>query len=65
MELKRYADATPFMFGDFELRELTPDAYNEIASCTLPKGLIWSPPVLAGGMIFIRGMNGELYAVRG
>jgi outer membrane protein assembly factor BamB len=44
---------------------LTALEYTEVAACTLPKGLIWSPPVLAGGFIFIRGMNGELYAVRG
>ena len=44
--------------------ELTASEYSEVASCTLPKGLIWSPPVLAGGFVFIRGMNGELYALR-
>ncbi|MCL1595351.1 MAG: cupin domain-containing protein [Actinomycetia bacterium] len=31
MELRRYSDAVPFAFGDFELRELTPTAF-ELAS---------------------------------
>ena len=44
--------------------ELSHEEYREIASCELPKGLIWSPPVFAGGTLFVRGMQGRLYAVR-
>ena len=28
MELKRYKDAAPFEFGDFTVRELSPDAFS-------------------------------------
>lgn len=40
MELKQYAQATPFMYGDFELRELTPDAFDvaSFAEIIVPVG---------------------------
>jgi hypothetical protein len=28
MELKRYADAAPFQFGDFTVRELSPEVFS-------------------------------------
>lgn len=41
MELRRYSDAKPFEFGDFELRELTPDAFDiaSFAEIILPIGV--------------------------
>ena len=41
MELKRYADAVPFEFGDFELRELTPAAFQlaSFAEVVVPIGV--------------------------
>lgn len=40
MEIKRYADAAPFVYGDFELRELTPDAFDvaSFAEIIVPVG---------------------------
>ncbi len=40
MELKRYAEITPFTYGDFELRELTPDAFEaaSFAEIIVPVG---------------------------
>lgn len=45
MELKRYVDATPFIFGDFELRELTPDAFDlaSFAEIIVPVGADRTP----------------------
>lgn len=41
MEFKRYSDAVPFGFGDFELRELTPDAFDiaSFAEVVVPIGV--------------------------
>ncbi len=41
MELKRYSDALPFAFGDFELRELTPTAFDlaSFAEIIVPIGV--------------------------
>ena len=41
MELKRYADSAPFAFGDIELRELTPEAFDlaSFAEVVLPIGV--------------------------
>jgi quercetin dioxygenase-like cupin family protein len=40
MELKRYREATPFEFGDLELRELTPEAFTSasFAEVVVPIG---------------------------
>jgi len=41
MEFKRYVDAVPFEFGDIELRELTPDAFDlaSFAEVIVPIGV--------------------------
>jgi mannose-6-phosphate isomerase-like protein (cupin superfamily) len=41
MEFRRYSDAVPFEFGDFELRELTPDAFGlaSFAEVIVPIGV--------------------------
>jgi mannose-6-phosphate isomerase-like protein (cupin superfamily) len=41
MELRRYADQTPFSFGDIQLRELTPEAFTlaSFAEVVLPIGV--------------------------
>ena len=44
--------------------ELAHDEYREIARMKLPRGLIWTPPVLVNGRLYIRSMNGTLYAIR-
>ena len=40
MELKRYADAAPFEFGDFVVRELSADAFSigSVAEIIVPMG---------------------------
>jgi len=40
MELKRYTEATPFEFGDLQLRELTPDIFDaaSFAEIVVPIG---------------------------
>lgn len=47
MELKRYADATPFVFGDLELRELTPEAFGaaSFAEVIVPIGADRTPRI--------------------
>lgn len=47
MELKRYEEATPFLFGDLELRELTPDAFTSasFAEVVVPIGVDREPRV--------------------
>ncbi|GMR02640.1 MAG: hypothetical protein BMS9Abin20_0984 [Acidimicrobiia bacterium] len=41
MELKRYSEAVPFEFGDFELRELTPSVFDQasFAEIIVPIGV--------------------------
>ena len=41
MELKRYADQAPFMYGDIQLREMTPEAFDlaSFAEVVLPIGV--------------------------
>ena len=45
MELKRYADAPPFEFGDFVVRELSPDAFSigSVAEIIVPIGADRTP----------------------
>ncbi len=40
MELKRYTDAAPFEFGDFTVRELSPDVFSigSVAEISVPVG---------------------------
>lgn len=47
MELKRYTDATPFEFGDLQLRELTPDVFDmaSFAEIVVPIGADREPRV--------------------
>ena len=49
MEFRKYADAPPFEFGDLELRELTPDAFNDasFAEIVVPVGADREPRVNA------------------
>jgi mannose-6-phosphate isomerase-like protein (cupin superfamily) len=49
MEYKRYTDATPFAFGDLELRELTPEAFRDasFAEVVVPVGADRVPRVNA------------------
>jgi mannose-6-phosphate isomerase-like protein (cupin superfamily) len=47
MELRKYRDASPFAFGDLELRELTPDAFSDasFAEIVVPIGADREPRV--------------------
>lgn len=47
MEFRRYEDASPFLFGDLELRELTPDAFSaaSFAEVIVPIGADRTPRV--------------------
>jgi mannose-6-phosphate isomerase-like protein (cupin superfamily) len=49
MEFKKYTEAAPFVFGDLELRELTPDAFKEasFAEIVVPVGAEREPRVNA------------------
>ncbi len=40
MELKRYTDAAPFEFGDFTVRELSPEVFSigSVAEIVVPMG---------------------------
>jgi mannose-6-phosphate isomerase-like protein (cupin superfamily) len=62
MELKRYADTAPFMFGDFELRELTPDAYggSSFAEIIVPIGADRTPRVSEKDHRMYVGLVGEI-----
>lgn len=62
MELKRYSDATPFVFGDFELRELTPDAYSgsSFAEVIVPIGADRTPRVSEKDHRMYVGLVGDI-----
>ncbi len=62
MELKRYADAAPFIFGDFELRELTPDAYSgsSFAEIVVPIGADRTPRVSEKDHRMYVGLVGDI-----
>jgi mannose-6-phosphate isomerase-like protein (cupin superfamily) len=62
MELKRYADAAPFIFGDFELRELTPDAYTRasFAEIVVPIGADRTPRVSEKDHRMYVGLVGDI-----
>ena len=62
MELKRYSDASPFMFGDFELRELTPDAYSgaSFAEVVVPIGADRTPRVSEKDHRMYVGLIGDI-----
>lgn len=62
MELKRYSDATPFVFGDFELRELTPDAYagSSFAEVVVPIGADRTPRVSEKDHRMYVGLVGDI-----
>ena len=62
MELKRYADAAPFMFGDFELREVTPDAFSaaSFAEIVVPIGADRTPRVSEKDHRMYVGLIGDI-----
>ena len=62
MELKRYEDAAPFVFGDFELRELTPDAFtgSSFAEIVVPIGADRTPRVSEKDHRMYVGLVGDL-----
>jgi mannose-6-phosphate isomerase-like protein (cupin superfamily) len=62
MEFRRYADAAPFMFGDFELRELTPDAFGaaSFAEIIVPIGADRTPRVSEKDHRMYVGLVGDI-----
>jgi mannose-6-phosphate isomerase-like protein (cupin superfamily) len=62
MELKRYTDAAPFMFGDFELREMTPDAFSaaSFAEIVVPIGADRTPRVSEKDHRMYVGLVGDI-----
>jgi mannose-6-phosphate isomerase-like protein (cupin superfamily) len=62
VELRRYADAAPFMFGDFELRELTPAAYSgaSFAEIVVPIGADRTPRVSEKDHRMYVGLVGDI-----
>lgn len=62
MELKQYGHTAPFMFGDFELRELTPDAYDgsSFAEIIVPIGADRTPRVSEKDHRMYVGLVGEI-----
>jgi mannose-6-phosphate isomerase-like protein (cupin superfamily) len=62
MELKRYPESAPFVFGDFELRELTPDAYSgaSFAEIVVPIGSDRTPRVSEKDHRMYVGLVGDL-----
>ena len=59
MELKRYADAAPFEFGDFVVRELSPDAFSvgSVAEIIVPMGAERTARVLGEDPPDVRGCD--------
>ena len=49
--------------GKLSVAEISPEAYREIASTELPRGLYWPPPVLVNGHIFIRNHEGDVMCI--
>jgi len=62
MEFKRYADAAPFVFGDLELRERTPDAFAaaSFAEITVPMGADRTPRVSEKDHRMYVGLVGDI-----
>ncbi len=62
MELKRYKDAAPFIFGDLELRELTPDAFTaaSFAEVVIPVGVDRVPRVSEKDHRIYVGLVGDI-----
>lgn len=62
MEFKRYADAAPFTFADFELRELTPTAFTaaSFAEVVVPIGSDRTPRVSEKDHRMYVGLVGDI-----
>lgn len=62
MELKRYKDAAPFVYGDLELRELTPEAFTaaSFAEVVIPVGVDRVPRVSEKDHRIYVGLVGDI-----
>ena len=62
MKLKRYDDAIPFVFGDLELRELTPEVFEaaSFAEVVIPIGADREPRVSQKDHRMYIGLAGDL-----
>jgi outer membrane protein assembly factor BamB len=49
--------------GTIVAADLSPNAYVERARCSLPRDQYWTPPALSDGRLFIRGLQGDLFAI--
>ncbi len=49
--------------GTIVAADASPTAYTERGRGSLPQDVYWSPPALANGRLFIRGLKGDLFAI--
>ena len=49
--------------GTIVAADASPKAYTERGRGSLPKDVYWTPPALAQGRLFIRGLRGDLLAI--
>jgi len=49
--------------GTIFVAEATSAGYRELARGSLPRNQYWTPPALAGGMLFVRNLTGDLFAI--
>jgi len=49
--------------GTIVAAEATPSAFRELARSSLPRDQYWTPPILAGGRLFVRNLRGDLFAI--
>jgi outer membrane protein assembly factor BamB len=49
--------------GSIVAADMSPLAYTERGRGSLPRGQYWTPPALAQGRLFIRGVRGDLFAI--
>ena len=45
------------------IAETSPEEFVEIARCSLPRGLYWTPPVISGGRIYVRSISGTVTCI--
>ncbi len=49
--------------GEIIVAEVDPGRYREISRGALPRNQFWTPPSFAGGRLYIRNLQGDLYCV--
>jgi outer membrane protein assembly factor BamB len=49
--------------GTIIVAEASSAGYRELARASLPRDQYWTPPALAQGMLFVRNLRGDLFAI--